>query len=207
MVNSCFTISVLLGIHCHFGYNKQEMGELSKLPDVGKIVEKQLFEVWISSVDFSLWRCGLKMIIRKMKIEDYDNVYNLWMSCTGMGLNNLDDSKEGIEKFIQRNPDTCLVAENNDSSIIGVIMVGNDGRRGYIYHTAVHPDCRKQGIAGKLVDSAMNELSALGINKVALVVFDRNDIGNGFWESKGFIVRDDLVYRNKALTEIVRIDT
>ena len=105
------------------------------------------------------------MVIRKMTIDDYHAVYLLWMSCAGMGLNNLDDSKEGIEKFIQRNPDTCLVAEK-DSAIIGVIMVGNDGRRGYIYHTAVHPDYRKQGIAKRLVDDAMNELLELGINKV-----------------------------------------
>lgn len=146
------------------------------------------------------------MFIRKMTIDDYDAVYSLWMSCVGMGLNNLDDSKEGIDKFIQRNPDTCLVAEN-DSAILGVIMVGNDGRRGYIYHTAVHPDYRKQGIAKKLVDYAMDELSVLGINKVALVVFDRNKTGNAFWESQGFTVRNDLVYRNKALAEIVRIDT
>lgn len=146
------------------------------------------------------------MIIRNMTIDDYDVVYSLWMSCVGMGLNNLDDSKEGIEKFIHRNPETCLVAVS-DSEIIGVIMVGNDGRRGYIYHTAVNPDFRKQGIAKKLVDSAMSELSALGINKVALVVFDRNETGNAFWESQGFTVRNDLVYRNKALAEIVRIDT
>lgn len=146
------------------------------------------------------------MIIRKMTIDDYDKVYNLWMSYVGMGLNNLDDSREGIDKFILRNPDTCLVAEN-DSTIVGVILVGNDGRRGYIYHTAVHPDCRKKGIAKKLVDEAMNELSALGINKVALVVFDKNELGNAFWESQGFTVRNDLVYRNKALVEIVRIDT
>lgn len=146
------------------------------------------------------------MVIRKMKIEDYDNVYDLWMSCVGMGLNNLDDSKEGIDKFIQRNPDTCLVAEK-DSQIIGVIMVGNDGRRGYIYHTAVRPNYRRMGIAGKLVNEAMNELSALGINKAALVVFDRNSAGNAFWKTQGFTVRDDLIYRNKALTEIVRIDT
>ncbi len=106
----------------------------------------------------------------------------------------------------QRNPDTCLVAEK-DSAIIGVIMVGNDGRRGYIYHIAVHPDYRKQGIAKRLVDDAMNELLELGINKVALVVFDRNKTGNAFWESQGFVVRNDLVYRNKALAEIIRIDT
>lgn len=146
------------------------------------------------------------MIIRKMKIDDYDKVYDLWMACSGMGLNNLDDSREGIEKFLLRNPETCLVAEN-DSSIIGVILAGNYGRRGYIYHTAVHSDFRKQGIAKKLVENATNELSKLGINKVALVVFEKNQSGNAFWESQGFTVRNDLVYRNKSLAEIVRIDT
>ena len=134
------------------------------------------------------------MKIRKMVIEDYEKVYQLWMSCAGMGLNNLDDSKEGIEKFLKRNPDTCFVAEN-------------DGRRGYIYHTAVHPDYRKQGIAANLVEYVEKAMAALEINKVALVVFDRNDTGNSFWEKQGFTVRDDLIYRNKALTDIVRIDT
>lgn len=146
------------------------------------------------------------MTIREMKIEDYEAVYSLWMSCVGMGLNNLDDSKEGVGRFIERNPETSLVAIV-DSLIVGVIMVGNDGRRGYIYHTAVHPEYRKRGIAKQLVDAAMKVLSVLGINKVALVVFERNDKGNAFWESQGFTVRNDLVYRNKALVEIVRIDT
>lgn len=145
-------------------------------------------------------------MIRKMLIGDYEEVHDLWMSCAGMGLNNLDDSKEGIEKFINRNPDTCLVAVEDDR-IIGVIMVGNDGRRGYIYHTAVHPRYRKKGIAGSLVSRAMEELTRLGINKVALVVFESNKEGNAFWKSQGFVVRDDLVYRNKALVEIVTIDT
>ena len=146
------------------------------------------------------------MNIRLMSIDDYEKVYELWMSCVGMGLNNLDDSKEGIDKFLQRNPDTCLVAEA-DSRIVGVIIVGNDGRRGYIYHTAVNPQYRKQGIAKSLVETAMAALQNNGINKVALVVFDRNEIGNDFWEKMGFTVRDDLIYRNKALAEIVRIDT
>ena len=146
------------------------------------------------------------MNIRLMSIDDYEKVYELWMSCVGMGLNNLDDSKEGIDKFLQRNPDTCLVAEA-DSRIVGVIIVGNDGRRGYIYHTAVNPQYRKQGIAKSLVETAMAALQNNGINKVALVVFDRNEIGTDFWEKMGFTVRDDLIYRNKALAEIVRIDT
>ena len=148
----------------------------------------------------------VEMNIRLMKIDDYEQVYELWMSCAGMGLNNLDDSKEGIEKFLKRNPDSCFVADV-DNNIVGVIIVGNDGRRGYIYHTAVNPQYRKQGIAKSLVDTAMTALQKIGINKAALVVFDRNEVGNDFWEKMGFIVRDDLVYRNKALAEIIRIDT
>ena len=146
------------------------------------------------------------MNIRLMSIDDYEKVYELWMSCVGMGLNNLDDSREGINKFLQRNPDTCFVAEVDDR-IVGVIMVGHDGRRGYIYHTAVNPQYRKQGIAKSLVETAMTALQNNGINKAALVVFGRNEIGNDFWEKMGFTVRDDLIYRNKALAEIVRIDT
>ena len=146
------------------------------------------------------------MSIRLMTIDDYEKVYELWKSCAGMGLNNLDDSKEGIGKFLKRNPDTWFVADA-DNNIVGVIIVGNDGRRGYIYHTAVNPQYRKQGIAKSLVDTAMTALQKIGINKAALVVFDRNEIGNDFWEKMGFTIRDDLIYRNKALNEIIRIDT
>lgn len=147
------------------------------------------------------------MDIRKMKIDDYDEVYRLWMSCAGMGLNNLDDSREGIAKFLDRNPDTCFVAEDGNDRIVGVILTGNDGRRGYIYHTAVHPDWRKQGIAGSLVQHTLDALKGLGINKAALVAFQRNEEGNLFWEKMGFTLREDLSYRNKTITEMVRIDT
>lgn len=147
------------------------------------------------------------MNIRKMMICDYDAVYALWMSCAGMGLNNLDDSKDGIDKFLKRNPDTCFVAEI-ENKVIGVIIVGNDGRRGYIYHTAVNPQYRKQGIGHRLVDTAIQALKQhCGINKVALVVFAHNETGNAFWEKQGFTVREDLVYRNKSLNEMIRIDT
>ena len=141
-----------------------------------------------------------------MVISDYAEVYNLWLSCKGMGLNDVDDSESGIAKFLERNPDTCFVAER-DNKIIGVIMVGTDGRRGYIYHTAVHPSCRNQGIGSRLVETAMDALKQLGISKVALVVFERNKSGNAFWEKQGFTVRTDITYRNKSLVEMIRIDT
>ena len=148
----------------------------------------------------------INMNVRLMTINDYEKVYELWLSCAGMGLNNLDDSKEGIEKFLNRNPETCFVAET-EQRIIGVIIAGNDGRRGYIYHTAVNPDYRHQGIATKLVNEAMRALKALGINKTALVVFSKNTDGNAFWEKSGFSSREDLIYRNKTITEMIRIDT
>ena len=76
------------------------------------------------------------MIIRTMAINDYGMVYDLWLNTPNMGLNNLDDSKEGIGKYLERNPRTCFVAEK-DSKIFGVILSGHDGRRGYMHHTAV----------------------------------------------------------------------
>ena len=144
--------------------------------------------------------------IRKMCLEDYDRVYALWLSCEGMGLNNIDDSQDGIAKYLRRNPETCFVAEK-DRDLLGVILSGHDGRRGYIHHTAVKPSARGQGIGRRLVEAALQSLKKEGIIKVALVVFERNQTGNQFWERLGFSLREDLCYRNKALTEIQRIDT
>lgn len=146
------------------------------------------------------------MNIRKMVISDYDNVYALWMSCKNMGFNNLDDSREGIEKFLKRNPDTSFISEEN-GCITGVILAGSDGRRGYIYHMAVSEEHRRQGIGTKLVDTCLLALEQEGINKVALLVFKYNETGNEFWEKQGFSLREDIVYRNRSLCEMIRIDT
>ena len=145
-------------------------------------------------------------MIRTMTIQDYDAVHQLWMSCTGMGLNDVDDSWEGIGRFLKRNPSTCFVAVEGDQ-VAGCIMAGHDGRRGYIYHTAVHPSQRRKGIAAALVEAALAAMKDEGISKVALVVFSRNEQGNAFWEKQGFTQRNDLVYRNKNLIELIRIDT
>ncbi|AFI63077.1 Acetyltransferase [Bifidobacterium animalis subsp. animalis IM386] len=141
-----------------------------------------------------------------MTIDDYDAVYACWMTCAGMGLNTIDDSRDGIAKYLARNPTTCFVDER-DGRITGVIIAGHDGRRGYIYHTAISPDHRHQGIGTALVEAALHALTDEGIAKVALVVFARNADGNAFWQRLGFTPRDDLTYRNKALAELTRIDT
>lgn len=146
------------------------------------------------------------MEIRRMVIEDYDKLYKLWMETPGMGLNSRDDSREGIEKYLLRNPNTCFVAEE-DGKIIGGILCGHDGRRGYISHTVVAAAVQRRGIGRKLVECALQAFKEEGIAKVALVAFERNQSGNAFWEHMGFTSRNDLVYRNKGLLEMQRIDT
>ena len=146
------------------------------------------------------------MNIRTMTINDYEQVYSLWLNTPNMGLNNLDDSKDGIAKYLARNPTTCFVAEKN-GHIIGVILCGHDGRRGYIHHTAVAQDEQRHGVGAALVSAAMSALEREGISKTALVVFGKNEKGNTFWEKQGFITRPDLIYRNKAIADLTRIDT
>ena len=148
------------------------------------------------------------MNIALMTIQDYDGIYSLWINTPGMGLNNIDDSIEGIERYLKRNPNTCFVARKKDQ-VIGVILSGHDGRRGFIHHTAVAISQRNKGIGEALVERAIEALRKEGISKVALVVFDRNRIGNSFWKKMGFEKREDLIYRNKVITdkEMERIDT
>ena len=146
------------------------------------------------------------MIYRTLNPDDYEQLRTLWLSTPGMGLNTTDDSYEGISRFLMRTPDSCFAAVDNDR-IVGVIMAGHDGRRGYIYHTAVRSDMRGHGIGRRLVELALDALKQEGITKVALVVFSSNSGGNAFWQHMGFEARDDLVYRNRALVKLLRVDT
>ena len=146
------------------------------------------------------------MRIRRMTTDDYDRLYALWLSCKGMGLNDVDDSREGIARYLARNPNTCFVAEE-EGVLAGAILAGHDGRRGYIYHTAVSPDYRRRRIGAALAESALDALRNEDISKAALVVFSHNKDGNAFWESREFSMREDLAYRNRALVTMVRKDT
>ncbi len=140
--------------------------------------------------------------IRKMVIEDYDAVYELWSNIPGMGLNDVDDSFDGISRYIKRNPDTSFIAVCDDK-FVGALLSGHDGRRGFIYHCSVLPEHRKQGIGRMLVEKALEALKEQGISKVGLLAFSANETGNQFWESVGFGSRDDCTYRDKKLVEMV----
>ena len=146
------------------------------------------------------------MDIRLMRIEDYDETWGLWIHTKEMALNNLDDSREGIRKFLRRNPSTCFVAKE-EQKIVGVILAGNDGRTGYIYHLAVLEEARRKKIATKLLNAALEGLKKEGITEVAVLAKRSNECGNLFWEEENFDPREDLVNRCKNLIEIYRIET
>jgi ribosomal protein S18 acetylase RimI-like enzyme len=146
------------------------------------------------------------MQIRKMLFSDYNSVYNLWLNTPGMGLNTVDDSEEGIKRYLLRNPETCFIAEK-DGEIIGVILSGHDGRRGLIYHMAVKISEREKGIGIMLIDCAIEALKNEGITKVYIVVFKNNEKGNAFWEKRGFKIPDESLYRAKEIIPINHIDT
>lgn len=100
--------------------------------------------------------------IRTMEFQDYDRVYDLWINTPGMGLNTVDDSREGVQRYLRRNPKTCFVAEE-DGKIIGAVMAGHDGRRGFIYHTAVCAEYQGRGIGKNLVyrNRAIHEMERM----------------------------------------------
>ena len=140
------------------------------------------------------------MNIREMKIEDYDKVYALWKTIKGFGIRSVDDSKDGIERFLKWNPGLSVVAEEN-GQIVGAILCGSDGRRGCLYHVCVHRDYRRRGIGKTMVVWCMEKLKELQINKVSLIAFTQNDIGNAFWKEIGWTKREDLNYYDFTLNE------
>ncbi len=136
-----------------------------------------------------------RLDIRLMTSADYDAARALWDDTPGVGLNSLDDSREGIERYLKRNPTSCFVAIDG-SEIVGTIMAGHDGRRGMIYHMTIKPPYRRRGIGKRLAAAALDALCSEGITKVMLVVMKSNETGNSFWESLGIIERKDLVFRS-----------
>ena len=137
-------------------------------------------------------------MIRAMTLEDYENVHALWMKIKGFAIRSIDDSKEGVERFLNRNPGISVVAEE-DGKIVGAILCGHDGRRGCMYHVCVDPEYRLKGIGKSMVVFAMEALRKEKINKVSLIAFTKNDVGNAFWKEIGWTGRTDLNYYDFTL--------
>lgn len=142
----------------------------------------------------------METVIRSMSIEDYPAVKALWRSIRGFGIRSIDDSEEGVARFLARNPGISVVAEREEE-IVGAILCGHDGRRGCLYHVCVREDCRMQGIGKAMVVFCMEALKKEQINKVSLIAFTKNDVGNAFWKQIGWTKREDLNYYDFVLNE------
>lgn len=142
----------------------------------------------------------MEVVIRSMTIEDYPAVKALWQSIRGFGIRSIDDSREGVRRFLARNPGISVVAEQ-DGEIIGAILCGHDGRRGCLYHVCVREEHRRQGIGKAMVVFCMEALKKEQINKVSLIAFTKNDVGNAFWKEIGWTKREDLNYYDFVLNE------
>ena len=137
-------------------------------------------------------------MIREMTIEDYEGVKALWLSIKGFAIRSIDDSEDGVTRFLNRNPGTSVVAVE-DGKIVGAILCGHDGRRGCLYHVCVAQEYRRQGIGKAMVVHCMEALKKEKINKVSLIAFTVNDIGNAFWRQIGWTKREDLNYYDFTL--------
>ncbi len=149
-------------------------------------------------------------MVRTMTIDDYEEVYALWNSIEGFGIRTMDDSFDGIEMFLKRNPTTSAV-DVEDGKIVGAILCGHDGRRGCLYHVCVNKNYRRHGIGKKMVEFCLERLKEEKINKVSLNAFVTNKIGNAFWQRMNWTLRSDMNYydytlNENNLTEFVKFD-
>ncbi len=139
--------------------------------------------------------------VRTMTIDDYEGLYALWKTIRGFAIRSIDDSEAGVRRFLERNPATSVVAVAEDGAIVGGILCGHDGRRGCLYHVCVREDYRRNGIGKAMVVHCMKALKEEQINKVSLIAFTVNDIGNAFWNQIGWTKREDLNYYDFTLNE------
>ena len=128
--------------------------------------------------------------IRNMVIEDYDEIFAMWQITSKRALSGAD-SYEAIERYLNRNRGLSQVAVT-DGKIVGTVLAGHDGRRGFIHHMAVLPEYRRKGIAKNKNEKAIRKLMGEGIVKTHIFTYCDNMAGQGFWGSLGFEKREDI---------------
>jgi ribosomal protein S18 acetylase RimI-like enzyme len=139
----------------------------------------------------------MDITISPLTIAAYDAVIVLWQQIEGIGLSSAD-SRENIQAYLERNPGMSFVAQRG-GEVMGAVLGGHDGRRGYIHHLAVRPDCRRQGLGRALVDRCLSALQQVGIQKCHLFVLNTNLDGLHFWENAGWTRRADLSVMSKNI--------
>lgn len=138
------------------------------------------------------------MNLAAMTIADYEDAIALWQGCDGIGLS-AADSREAIARYLARNPGMSFVAREADGRLVGAVLCGHDGRRGYLHHLAVAPGSRKHGLGRALVERCMDALLREGIDRCHLFVFRDNTPGQAFWLSTGWNERKTLVILSRDI--------
>lgn len=142
---------------------------------------------------------SLNASISPFVLQAYDEVYALWQKCEGVGLSGAD-SRESIAAYLARNPGMSFIASDGEK-VIGAILCGHDGRRGYIHHLAVRESHRRQGVARHLVHKSLAALQEAGIQKCHLFIFHKNESGIAFWQSAGWTFRQDIRVMSMEISE------
>jgi N-acetylglutamate synthase len=125
-----------------------------------------------------------QIITREFSIGDYEAAFELWQKVEGVEISEGDD-KEGVARFVAHNPGLSRVATDG-SKLVGVVMCGQDGRRGHIYHLAVDPAYRRFGLGKRLVQECLDGLRQVGVVRVIILVADDNSGGAEFWKRAGW---------------------
>jgi len=131
-----------------------------------------------------------------MRIDDFDAVLALWKACEGVGLNEMD-TPACIAAYLERNAGMSFIARDG-GRIVGAVLSGHDGRRGYMHHLAVAASYRKRGIGRNLVEACFAELAKIGIVKCNIFVYAHNAEGQAFWKREGWNARADLLVMQSA---------
>lgn len=130
------------------------------------------------------------MIIREMTIDDYEEVYLMWQTTSKRALSKADE-KPQIERYLKHNAGMSQVAVI-DGKIVGTVLAGHDGRRGFIHHMAVMSEYRRKRIGHSLAERAIQKIQSEGIDKTHIFCYQNNETGQSFWRDFGFVKRDDV---------------
>lgn len=139
------------------------------------------------------------MEIKELTIKNYEEILSLWESIDGIGLDKDADTKERVRIYLQRNPGLSFAAFEK-GKVIGAVLCGHDGRRGYLHHLAIAKAHRNKGIGKALVEKVTSKLRMLGIRKCNTFVFSDNFRGQEFWKKNGWVERTDLKVFSKSIT-------
>lgn len=154
----------------------------------------------LGAAGLAKYKSGMAALIREMTLDDYRQILALWKRTEGIGLSE-SDNEMATAAYLQRNPGMSCVAVGHSDQVIGAVLCGHDGRRGYIHHLAVAAEHRRKGIAKQLLTFCFAGLKRNNIPKCNVFLFCNNHDGHAFWVHHGWAKRADLYLLQKTVSQ------